>query len=59
MDGIVQSALVPGPSSGTTGQYGNTAARTTTTAASSNHTPDTVSQLHSKSKSIQSSRSSD
>ena len=61
MEGTVQPALVPGSSRSTMGRYGNTAAllSTTTTAASSNYTPDAVSQLCSKSRSIQSSRSSD
>ena len=61
MDGTIQPALVVGSSSSTTGRYGNTAERlsTTSTPASSNHTQDTVSQLHNKSRSIQSSRSGD
>ena len=61
MDGTAQPALLPGCSSSNTGRFSNTAAglSAATTAASSNHTPDTVSQLHSKSRSIQSSWSWD
>ena len=61
MDRTAQPALLPGPSSSNTGQYSNTTAglSAAATSASSNHTPDTVSQLHSKSGSIQSSWSGD
>ena len=55
--GAIHPALIPGPSSSNTGRYSNSAAvlNTAETAASSNHTKDTVSQLHSKPRRIQSS----
>ena len=61
MDGTAQPALLPGPSSSNTGRYSNTNAgwSVATTVPSSNHTSDTVSQLHSRSRSIQSSWSWD
>ena len=60
-DGEVQPALIPDPSSSNTGRYSETAAvlSIAVTAASSNHTTDLVSQLQSKTRSIQSSQSSD
>ena len=59
--GAIHPALIPGPSSSNTRRYSKTAAvlSIAATAASSNHTTDLVSQLHSKSRSIQSSRSGD
>ena len=56
-DGAVHPALLPCPSSSNTGLYSNTAAglSTAATTASSNHTPNTVSQLYSKPRRIQSS----
>ena len=55
--GAIPPTLIPGPSSSNTGRYSNTAAglSAAATSASSNHTTDTVSQLHSRPRRIQSS----
>ena len=55
--GAIPPALITGRSSINTGRYSNTAAglNTVATTASSNHTTDTVSQFHRKSRRIQSS----
>jgi len=55
--GAIHPALIPGTSSNHTSWKSNTAAvlRTAATTAISNHTTDTVSQLHSKPRRIQSS----
>ena len=53
----VQQILIPDQSSSDTGRYSITAVRLSadTTSASSNHTQDTVSQLHSKPRRLQTS----
>ena len=59
--GVIHPTAIPGPGSDNTGRYSDTAAvlNTAQTAASLNHTTDTVSQLNSKSRSIQSARNGD